>query len=817
MGPVGSGKSSGCCNEIMMRAHAQKPGPRGKRRSRWAVIRNCYDAQTEILTETRGWQLFKDLDPEDKVAMLENGAMVFAKPTYYYRAPHDGEMVGIRSQNVDLFVTPNHKLWVSGRRTRKKVWCRHEFKKAEEIYGSGEVWRMSSESKGWQGGSTQFSEDFLEFLGFWFAEGYAGVYQRAVSGGQHYRLVVSQKKYCPYVQELLKRCGLPYGRHDKGGGNFNYTLSTAEPETKELIHKLADCGKSTTKKVPTWIKNAPITHLRAFLRGHQMGDGRFKTGPHSCDQHVTASVDLANDLQEMLAKTGKASTVTYSGGRYEVTVSTKERSNPVIQKRHWRKEKYTGYVYCVEVPTHIVYVRRNGKAVWCSQTYGELKDTTIRTWLDWFPEDVYGKFHWTDYEHYLEFNDIELEVWFRALDRPDHVAKVLSMEVTGAWINEAREVPYSIVKAVGDRVGRYPSRREEGCSWRGVIQDTNPPDTDHWWAVLANKDRSTDFGRDLLSSVEQSEALMREQGQTAPMFEFFSQPGGLIETGLDGEGRPIFVPNPRAENLNNLEPGYYISRMAGATASHIRVYYCGNYGFSFDGKPILPEYRDQTHCAKEQLKPVRGIPIQWGADFGLTPAIVFGQRFPNGRITWVDELVATDMGSENFAKLFVQYVNATFAGHRFADGTGDPAGEQRAQTDEATPFQIFNQVLEQSRMPIRLYPARTNDFTIRREAIAHPLGRLIDGAPGLLVSPKCAVTRKGLQGGYCYKRMKVSGDEKYHDKPDKNKFSHPVEAGGYMNLGMGEGVSLIIPDINEEEEEGTRKPWGTGRSAVSGY
>ncbi len=39
-GPVGSGKSVSCCIEVMRRALEQKKGPDGKRKSRWAVIRN---------------------------------------------------------------------------------------------------------------------------------------------------------------------------------------------------------------------------------------------------------------------------------------------------------------------------------------------------------------------------------------------------------------------------------------------------------------------------------------------------------------------------------------------------------------------------------------------------------------------------------------------------------------------------------------------------------------------------------------------------------------------------------------------------------
>ena len=68
---------------------------------------------------------------------------------------------------------------------------------------------------------------------------------------------------------------------------------------------------------------------------------------------------------------------------------------------------------------------------------------------------------------------------------------------------------------------------------------------------------------------------------------------------------------------------------------------------------------------------------------------------------------------------------------------------------------------------------------------------MIDGQPGLLVSPRCKVTRKVMAGGYCYKRVQVTGDERFHDKPDKNKFSHPCEAGQYMMVGAGEGDTVI--------------------------
>ena len=45
-------------------------------------------------------------------------------------------------------------------------------------------------------------------------------------------------------------------------------------------------------------------------------------------------------------------------------------------------------------------------------------------------------------------NDLDLEVIFLALDRPEDVKKLLSLELTGIWINEAREIPKVLLMRV---------------------------------------------------------------------------------------------------------------------------------------------------------------------------------------------------------------------------------------------------------------------------------------------------------------------------------------------------------------------------------
>lgn len=415
---------------------------------------------------------------------------------------------------------------------------------------------------------------------------------------------------------------------------------------------------------------------------------------------------------------------------------------------------------------------RRSRALIIRNTYRELEDTTLRTWLDWFPEGYFGKFNRNRMVHELKFRDVELEVLFRALDRPADIAKLLSMEVSWAWVNEARELPFGVIQTVGDRVGQYPAKKDGGCYFPCVLMDTNPPDDDHWWYALAEKDE------------EVAAALGISLDQVRDQWSFFKQPGALLE--VDGK----FVPNPDAENIKHLNEGhdYYLKRVPGRQKAYIRVYYCARYGFVIEGKPVHPDYYDEVHCAKEEIAFVPHYVLYAGLDFGLTPAATFGQRYPNGRWVGIDELVTEDMGAERFAKELVRKLNAPpYNQAKEIKIFGDPAGDDRVQTDEQTVYEIL------AANGVNAEPVHTNDTTIRRESLGRLLRSMVDGKPAITISPKMRITRKGLAGGFAYKRVQVSGTERYHDKPDKNRYSHPVESFEYLLVGAGEGHSLVTP------------------------
>lgn len=407
-------------------------------------------------------------------------------------------------------------------------------------------------------------------------------------------------------------------------------------------------------------------------------------------------------------------------------------------------------------------------------TNPQLRTTTIKTWLDWFPEDDWGKFTWSvPYTHHIKKGDIDLEIIFLALDRPEDVKKLLSLELTGIWINEARELPKSIIDACTMRVGRFPSMRDGGPSWTGVIADTNAPEEDHWWPIMAGE-------------VPIPDHIPREQAKmlvTPENWRFYTQPAGMEEVRNDEGELEQYVPNKNAENQANMMKSYYPNLIQGKTKSWIDVYVMNKLGHIQDGKPVYPMFAPDVHVAREEIPIAAGVPVYVGVDFGLTPAAVFGQKV-RGRWLLQSEIVAIDMGIVRFAEVMRNELATRFAAAGEVIIYGDPAGDFRAQTDESTPFHILRGA------GLRAFPTHSNSVDLRLEAVSSQLTKMVEGKPALLIDRRCPTLIKGFESGYAYKRMEVSG-ERYADKPDKNMFSHVHDAAQYLFLGAGEGRALM--------------------------
>jgi hypothetical protein len=460
---------------------------------------------------------------------------------------------------------------------------------------------------------------------------------------------------------------------------------------------------------------------------------------------------------------------------------------------------------------------------WCvvRDTYQQLETNVLNSWFTWFPKT---KENWNGREmvHRLRFDyiqpgglsyPIEIEMYFRAMGDQKAEQVLKGLELTGLWLNETDTLDRSVLRFGLPRTGRYPSAKNGGCAYRAVICDFNAPDIDNWTYDLF-------VDQKLPIDDETREALA---GALGPRFGigFHRQPGG----------RSV---DPEPENIRNLPEGYYSTMMLGLAQSDIRRFVDNEFGAVRNGQPVYPEYNDDFHCAKAPLKPVPGVPVCLGVDGGNTPAIVAGQRLPNGQIRTLRELVvyAPDgdstlqrIGPRAFGREAATWWMEHFARSTMGQFFYDPAiayggteGEESAWLKE---FKAGWREVMKANPPLKPAPVKGNRISPRLEAVRSGLvTNAAGGEPGQLLSSDCPVLRRGFNNGYVIVRVTLSqGGGRWKDEPEKNDFSHVHDAKQYLDLGLTKlGDTVFADDARRGAPEKRRRgpSFGTGYFAHQG-
>ncbi len=369
----------------------------------------CYDDKTEVLTES-GWKYFKDLKLTDKVATLINGnTLEYRNITDKYEYEHDGEMYYVKSNQVDLLVTMNHRMYVKNRGSKK-----YTIKEAKEIVNKMVYYKKNADNYN-PSGRNQFIngnkfilpaykdepakeidlDAWLEFLGIWYAEGWTKR-DWAVSIAAHKQRV---KDALTRVNAILRFKLHVHGTtDDKIGDIWCYS----DPILLNYISPLS--VGALNKELPSWVWDLSQDRCKLLLHGMMLGDG------HQMKDTVTGRYDtssklLANDFQRLCLHSGYASNLSlkYTAGHqatiksgnkegeiitsnadaYRLSVITKQ-IEPLVNKNKGDDKlldsiiHYKGKVYCCSViedkkneSNGTLYVRRNGIPVWsCNSQHG---------------------------------------------------------------------------------------------------------------------------------------------------------------------------------------------------------------------------------------------------------------------------------------------------------------------------------------------------------------------------------------------------------------------------------------------------------------
>jgi len=309
--------------------------------------------------------------------------------------------------------------------------------------------------------------------------------------------------------------------------------------------------------------------------------------------------------------------------------------------------------------------------------------------------------------------------------------------------------------------------------------DYNPPDEDHWLAIMAEG----------IGNPE----VTNENGTLkfpSDKFAFFQQPSGL---------------SPLAENTKNLDENYYSDLCLGKDKDWINVFVHGRYGAIKSGKGVYEgSFDEEQHMAKEEIKPIKGLPIILGFDFGIA-ACTMAQYTLRGELNILYEFVAD--GSMDIERFLMEQVNpfveSNLKGFELI-GVGDPTGTYGAQQTSRTCIEICNE------NGIPTEPAYTNEPAARVNSVTRFLTRLVDGKAALQVSPKCKIIKKGFKGGYHYPLKQTSSASL---KPVKNKYSHPHDTVQYICL----FCSGEIERVKRKARQGRRFQRRRTVAAIGGY
>lgn len=359
---------------------------------------DCYSEDTKVLTYS-GWKNIANVLKTDKIFTLNPKT----KEVYWencintYKYDFEGNMINFKNQNIDILVTPSHKMYVEdsqGEMVRERIPFKKKkdlkssyFKVANKIKTSDRL-RMSGFR--WEGNSDEYftlpelncvynKQDvtfeekkipmiwWVRFLGMHIAEGGC----RGTGKGKHkqkrYSISIKQKdkKTTSLIRTVLNNLGFTFYEYIN-----KQDITRFEITNRQLWEYLYKLGNSHTKFVPQEIKDLSTKYLNEFFYYYLLGDGYNDKNNINNDDDVFIKFDgfksvskrLREDLIEISIKLGRISKELKNNN-----VFFYNRGTFIKYKKN--EKYYKGKVYCIEVQhNNIILVKRNEKIIFCGNS-----------------------------------------------------------------------------------------------------------------------------------------------------------------------------------------------------------------------------------------------------------------------------------------------------------------------------------------------------------------------------------------------------------------------------------------------------------------
>lgn len=398
------------------------------------------------------------------------------------------------------------------------------------------------------------------------------------------------------------------------------------------------------------------------------------------------------------------------------------------------------------------------------QTLQQLKQTVLKDILLWLP----GIASWRVSEStiYISAGDIRSEWIFVPLENIEDQRRLLSSQLTGVWLSECIEIDYELVAPISGRCGRFPGAAQGGCTWYGMIADTNfPEEGTRWYEIM--------------------------ELNTPPDAQIFKQPGGLSE---HAENLQWLNQTPETLKLPENDPvridrgrDFYRRLARNPSPAWVKRYVHAQYGIDPSGSAVFAQTFSYQHHVVSELLPQSGSLIIVGQDFGRDPFSVITQMTPTGKLLVLEELEADDVGLEVH---ILRSMRPRLADVRYIGCpvviVGDPSGSAKSSLFEINSFDLLK------KHGMSCFPASTNDPDTRIRAVEEWLTKFTIQGPGMAIDARrCPTLVKAMKGGYRYTKSKPTqwaptGENKA--RPDKGNFSHVADALQYACLAWQPGA-----------------------------
>ena len=395
------------------------------------------------------------------------------------------------------------------------------------------------------------------------------------------------------------------------------------------------------------------------------------------------------------------------------------------------------------------------------QTLKQLKDTVLKditTWLEGVAD-----YRVSENTIYIRAGDVRSEWLLIPLDTPEDQRRLLSMQLTMAWLSESIEMDVGLISPLAGRVGRYPAANLGGATFFGLIADTNMPSEGSDWHKFMTEPPAD--------------------------WSIFVQPGGMEPHAENLEWltqTPETLKLPVTSEVRRAQGRTYYERFIRSNSDDwCKRYVHAQFGDDPSGSAVFKESFKSSFHVVEGVEPVSGHPLIVGQDFGRDPCSAICQLDHRGRFLVLEEVIAEDIGLELHIERSLRPAlqQVRFLGRPVVI-VGDPAGRQRSSIYEETTFDVLK------RSGFMAFPAPTNDLDPRLRAIDAFLLAQRDGGPAILIDKdRCPTIARALGGGYRYGKTR-GGQRK--PTPDKNNYSHIIDALQYAALAAHNGMSGMI-------------------------